>query len=138
MRRSTVVRAEAASAAEAVGTGFRGPNPRGDRTLDRSVEKGTRKLYGSVVIWATRLADFAIAAAPQRVRQPCDDCRHGKQIEGPGERLERLEQCGGESRIPRDWVGDERHDRADAERGTDQHRVDVKHPVGEARRLSSG
>ena len=27
---------------------------------------------------------------------------------------------------------------ADAERGTDQHRVDIKHPVGEAHRLPSG
>jgi hypothetical protein len=76
--------------------------------------------------------------APQRVRQPCDDCREDKRIESAGERLERLGQHGGGSRVLRDCVGDERRDRADAERGTDQHRVDIKHPVGEARHLPSG
>jgi hypothetical protein len=62
MRRGTHLRAEAASEAEAVDTGLAAQILLGHRTLDRSVEKGTRTLYGSVVVWATRLADLAIAA----------------------------------------------------------------------------
>ena len=62
MRRSTHLRAEAASETEAVDTGLAVEILRGHRTLDRSVEKGTRTVYCSVVVWATRLADLAIAA----------------------------------------------------------------------------
>jgi hypothetical protein len=47
---------------EAVDTGLAVEILRGHRTLDRSVEKGTRTVYGSVVVWATRLADPATAA----------------------------------------------------------------------------
>ncbi len=62
MRRSTHLRAEAASEAEAADTGLAVEILRGRRTLDRSVEKGTRTVCGSVVVWATRPADLAIAA----------------------------------------------------------------------------
>ena len=79
MRRSTDLRAEAASEAEAVDTGLPVQILRAHQTLDRSIEKSTRTLYGSVVVWETRLADLAIAAAPQRVRQPCDD-RHADRV----------------------------------------------------------